>query len=95
MFEGQPSATAEGATSDAASANPAEVLTLVDGGGSMTARSRASEGGASERSSVAGGGSVNMLMNSSIYIAKVRCCIAREVCVGADGDAGAGLRSGG
>jgi hypothetical protein len=38
----------------------------------MTQRSRASESGASERSSATGGGgSVNMLMNSSIYIAKV------------------------
>ena len=81
VFEGQPSAPAEGAASDTASSRPAEVLTLVDG--SMTSRSRVSDGGGgSDRSSATGGGgSVNMLMNSSIYIAKVTAQIARIACV--------------
>ena len=81
VFEGQPSAPAEGTASDTASSRPAEVLTLVDG--SMTSRSRVSDGGGgSDRSSATGGGgSVNMLMNSSIYIAKVTAQIARIACV--------------
>jgi hypothetical protein len=79
VFEGQQAA---GDASDAASSTPqTEILTIVDnsssaggersGAGSMTARSRGSDGGGSEGSGLTGAASVEMLMNSSIFVAKV------------------------
>jgi hypothetical protein len=79
VFEGQQAA---GDASDAASSAPqTEILTIVDnsssaggersGAGSMTARSRGSDGGGSEGSRLTGAAGVEMLMNSSIFIAKV------------------------
>jgi hypothetical protein len=79
VFEGQQAA---GDASDAASSAPqTEILTIADnsssaggersGAGSMTARSRGSDGGGSEGSRLTGAASVDMLMNSSIFIAKV------------------------
>jgi hypothetical protein len=72
----------EGQAGDAASsAAPTEMVTVSDNlsaaGGSMTARSHRSGGGDSDRSSRTGGSSyVNQLMNSSIFVAKVRFATA-------------------
>jgi hypothetical protein len=75
VFDGQLTTAGADATDASSSAAPhTEILAISDdgsGGGGLTARSQASDRG-SERSSQTGGqSSANMLMNNSIFVAKV------------------------
>lgn len=75
MFDGQLTTTGADATDASSSVAPrTEFLAITDdgsGGGGVTARSQGSDRGSEWSSQSGGQSSVNMLMNNSIFVAKV------------------------